>query len=48
MSVELDVSVEAAEFVIRDVTIGRDLAFMMDAYLPPSNSSLGLLERTLV
>jgi hypothetical protein len=34
MAVELGVPVEAAEFVIRDVTIGRDLAFVMDAYEP--------------
>ena len=32
MAVELDVSVEAAEFVIRDITIGRDLSFVSKSY----------------
>eukprot|EP01047_Picozoa_sp_COSAG01_P020513 COSAG01_NODE_1169_length_11408_cov_35.108056_3_plen_2198_part_00 len=34
MSIELDVDTETAEYVIRDVTIGRSLSFVMDAYQP--------------
>ena len=31
---DMDVPVETARWVIRDVTIGRDFSFLMDAYTP--------------
>lgn len=34
MSTELGVDVTTAEYVIRDVTIGRSYSFLMDAYVP--------------
>lgn len=34
IAVELDVDVQTAAFVIRDVTVGRDFSFVMDAYDP--------------
>jgi ABC-type branched-subunit amino acid transport system substrate-binding protein len=34
IAVELDVDVQAAQFVIRDITIGRDYSFVMDAFKP--------------
>jgi hypothetical protein len=33
ISVDLGVPIKDAEFVIRDVTIGRELSFVMDAYV---------------
>ena len=34
MATELGVEVKTAEYVIRDVTIGRSYSFLMDAYVP--------------
>eukprot|EP01048_Picozoa_sp_COSAG05_P002284 COSAG05_NODE_90_length_20140_cov_25.117060_3_plen_264_part_00 len=34
IAVELDVDVQTTAFVIRDVTVGRDFSFVMDAYDP--------------
>ena len=31
---DLEVDVTRASFVIRDITIGEDYSFLMDAYLP--------------
>ena len=31
---ELDVPLDVAEFVVRDVSIGRDYSFLMDGYKP--------------
>ena len=34
IAVELDVDVQTAAYVIRDVNVGRDFSFVMDAYDP--------------